>query len=42
MLGIALVLVFVALIGPLSIFYGADSRVLDVRDRRRWWPAARD
>jgi hypothetical protein len=34
-------LVFLALlllIGPLAVLYGADSRVTDTRDRRRWWP----
>jgi hypothetical protein len=30
---------FLLLIGPLAVLYGADSRVVDTRDRRRWWPA---
>jgi hypothetical protein len=32
-------LAFLLLIGPLAVLYGADSRVVDTRDRRRWWPA---
>jgi hypothetical protein len=32
-------LAFLLLIGPLAVLYGADSRVTDTRDRRRWWPS---
>jgi hypothetical protein len=32
-------LAFLLLIGPLAVLYGADSRVWDTRDRRRWWPS---
>jgi hypothetical protein len=39
MAGIA-ILVFVLLIGPLAVLYGADSRPRDPRDRRGWWPGA--
>ena len=31
---------FLLLAGPLALLYGADSRTLDTRDRRRWWPGA--
>ena len=38
-LGITLaVLALLLLIGPLAVLYGADSRIWDTRDRRRWWP----
>ena len=39
MLGVALAIVFVILVGPLSIFYGVDSRITRDHDRG-WWPAA--
>jgi hypothetical protein len=37
--GAILVISFIVLVGPLSVFFGADSRVWDDRDRRGWWPA---
>ena len=40
MTGAILVLAFVVLIGPLSYFYGADSRPTDKRNRN-WRPAHR-
>jgi hypothetical protein len=40
--GVALFVLFLVLIGPVSILYGADSRITDVRDRRSWWPGVRD
>ena len=40
MTGAILVLAFVVLIGPLSYFYGADSRPTETRDRN-WRPAHR-
>jgi hypothetical protein len=36
--GAILVLSFIVLVGPLALFVGADSRVLDGKDRRGWWP----
>jgi hypothetical protein len=38
MLGAALVIGFLILVGPLSLLYGADSRVTRDHDRG-WWPA---
>jgi hypothetical protein len=38
MLGVLLVIAFVILVGPVSILYGADSRITRDRDRG-WWPA---
>jgi hypothetical protein len=38
MTGAVLVIAFVVLIGPLSYFYGADSRPTHKRDRN-WRPA---
>jgi hypothetical protein len=38
MLGATLVIGFVILIGPLSYFFGADSR-LTAKRSRDWWPA---
>ena len=38
MLGAALVVAFLILVGPLSYFFGVDSRVTSKRDRD-WWPA---
>jgi len=35
------IIAFFLLIGPLAVLFGADSRVTDPRDRRRWWPAGR-
>jgi hypothetical protein len=29
-------LLLLALLGPLAFYFGADSRVADERDRRRW------
>lgn len=40
-MGVALVIVFLVAIGPLALLYGVDSRVLDDRDRRSWWPGDR-
>jgi hypothetical protein len=40
MVGGILVLVFLLVIGPLAVLYGADSRPVDDRDRRGWWPGA--
>jgi hypothetical protein len=34
------VLIFIVLVGPLAVLYGADSRPVDTRDRRTWWPAS--
>lgn len=31
------ILVFLLLIGPLAVVYGADSRPTDTRDRRGSW-----
>jgi hypothetical protein len=39
MLGVVLVIGFLVLVGPLSILYGADSRITRDRDRGSW-PAA--
>jgi hypothetical protein len=36
-----LVVAFLILLGPLAIFFGVDSRSLDERDHRTWWPGAR-
>ena len=36
MLGAALVVAFVILVGPLSYFFGADSRLTTKRDRGSW------
>lgn len=33
------ILALILAIGPLAVLYGADSRPLDTRDRRRWWPS---
>ncbi len=35
-----LIIAFILLVGPLAVAFGADSRVIDTRDRRRWWPGA--
>jgi hypothetical protein len=35
MMELALI-VFLIVIGPLAVLRGADSRVTDTRDRRRW------
>jgi hypothetical protein len=37
-MGSVLVLALLLLAGPLAVLYGADSRRLDDRDRRGWWP----
>jgi hypothetical protein len=29
-------IVFLIVIGPLAVLFGADSRVTDTRDRQRW------
>jgi hypothetical protein len=39
MVGAILVISFIVLVGPLACFLGADSRVVDDKDRRGWWPA---
>jgi hypothetical protein len=36
MLGAALVIAFLVLVGPLSYFYGVDSRLTAKRDRDSW------
>jgi hypothetical protein len=36
MLGATLVIVFLFLVGPLSYFYGVDSRLKAKRDRGSW------
>jgi hypothetical protein len=33
---IVVLLILLALLGPLAYFFGADSRVVDERDTRRW------
>jgi hypothetical protein len=38
-MGGILVLMFILVIGPLSLLYGVDSRVYEERPRG-WWPAA--
>jgi hypothetical protein len=38
-MGAILVLVFILLVGPLSLLYGVDSRVHEDRPRG-WWPGA--
>jgi tetrahydromethanopterin S-methyltransferase subunit D len=38
MLGAALVVAFLILVGPLAYFFGVDSRPISKRDRD-WWPA---
>jgi hypothetical protein len=35
-----LVLVFLLVIGPLALLYGVDSRPIEDRERRGWWPGA--
>jgi hypothetical protein len=37
-MGMLLVLAFILLIGPLAVLYGADSRIDDVKRRRRGIP----
>ena len=39
-MGFILVLAFLLLVGPLAVFFGADSRRLGDRDQRGWWPGA--
>jgi hypothetical protein len=36
-MGVAVIVVFLLLIGPVAVRYGADSRVSDPRG---WWPGA--
>jgi hypothetical protein len=38
-MGILLVIVMIAIVGPLAAIYGADSRDTGSRPRS-WWPAA--
>jgi hypothetical protein len=38
--GAILVLAFLLLIGPLAVLYGVDSRPVEDRERRGWWPGA--
>jgi hypothetical protein len=38
-MGGIVVIGFIVLVGPLSIFLGADSRIWDDKRRRGWWPA---
>jgi len=33
------IIVFLLLIGPMALVFGADSRFDDIRNRERWWPA---
>jgi hypothetical protein len=33
---ILVLLVLLAVLGPLAYFFGADSRVIDARDKRPW------
>ncbi|MGB2953062.1 MAG: hypothetical protein WBB74_06690 [Gaiellaceae bacterium] len=40
-MGIALAVVFLVVIGPVALLYGADSHARDPRDRRPWWPGTR-
>jgi hypothetical protein len=40
MLGVALVVAFLIAVGPLSYFFGVDSRLTAKKDRD-WWPAGR-
>jgi hypothetical protein len=37
-MGILLVIVMIAIVGPLALAYGADSRDTAAR-HRAWWPA---
>ncbi|HKA09362.1 MAG TPA: hypothetical protein VKI99_02725 [Candidatus Dormibacteraeota bacterium] len=32
------IIVFLLLIGPMALLFGAESRFNDVRSRERWWP----
>jgi hypothetical protein len=38
-MGILLVILMIAIVGPLALVYGADSRDAGSRPRN-WWPAA--
>ena len=31
-----IVIALLVAVGPLSLIYGKDSRIVDTRDRRRW------
>jgi hypothetical protein len=33
---IVFILLLLAVLGPLAYFFGADSRVVDTRDKRPW------
>ncbi len=33
------VLILIVLVGPLAVLFGADSRPVEDRERRGWWPA---
>jgi hypothetical protein len=35
-----LIILLLLLVGPLSHYFGADSRVFDERDGRGWWPGS--
>jgi hypothetical protein len=37
-MGVYVVIAFLLLVGPLAVLYGKDSRLLDDRDSRGWWP----
>jgi hypothetical protein len=39
-MGILLIIVMIAVVGPLALAYGVDSRDTSSRPRS-WWPAAR-
>lgn len=34
------ILLLLVLIGPLAVLFGADSRIVEDRERRGWWPGA--
>ncbi|HEY7259727.1 MAG TPA: hypothetical protein VH459_11685 [Gaiellales bacterium] len=38
-MGLLLVILMIAIVGPLALAYGADSRDTAAR-RRSWWPAS--
>jgi hypothetical protein len=38
-MGLLLIIVMIAVVGPLALMYGADSRDTTSRPRS-WWPAA--
>jgi hypothetical protein len=34
------IVILLLAVGPLAALFGTDSRGLDERDRRGWWPGA--